>query len=130
MHDHDEDCNMPIDPSQPPTESTPHEPLGETERKMLKPGKGYGIIALLCSLVPGIVMVFVCYVVPHMMPGHGVGYVMIGIFLILLPLCILCVIVGIVYGIEGLKTEGWYYARTGLVLNLLWGLFIFLMLLG
>ena len=88
----------------------------------------YGIVSLLCALVPGIVLVFVVYVLPHIVDGHGMGMVMMGCFVLLLhALCIPCVIVGVVLGIQGLKTERWYYARTGLVINSLWGLLILLL---
>ena len=40
---------MSLEPSQPSTEATPHEPPGENERQLFL-GRRYGIIALLCML--------------------------------------------------------------------------------
>jgi hypothetical protein len=89
----------------------------------VKTEKQYGIISLLNAMVPGIALVFGFFVVPHMLPdGHGKGMVALGVIIILFSLSIPSVVVGIDYGIKGLKTEKWYYARTGLVLNSLWAL--------
>jgi len=119
MHDHDEDCNMPIDPSQPPTESTPHEPPGENERKTLKPGKGYGIISLLCGLEP---VVLLCYI--WCVSTTWFLTPLFAILILLSALCIPCVFFGIVFGILGRKTEGWLYASIGRMLCLFFGLLI------
>jgi len=107
-------------------ESVPNEPPVEPERKPLKPGKWYGIFALLCGAegLPPILAFFLT----HLLISSGVIgprdvwniwiITVSGLFFIN-PLC---VIAGIVFGIRGRNTEGRLYAYTGLVLSVLCGL--------
>jgi len=120
---------MSLEPSPPSTESTPHEPPGENERKTLKPGKGYGIIALLCGAEGflAILTVLLTYllisagvIMPHLYTEiwNLWAMFMIGLFFIN-PFC---VIAGIVFGIFARNTEGRFYGYTGLGLSLFCGL--------
>jgi hypothetical protein len=87
------------------------------QKKPLKPGKGYGIIALLCAFGPVMVLGYDFFVVPH------VRYLTSPWFetaIFLSHFSILCAIVGIVFGILGHKTEGWLYAGIGRFICLLW----------
>jgi len=107
-------------------ESVPNEPPVEPERKPLKPGKWYGIIALLCGanvcfFLLSIVLVNVFYVIglltdstePFMSLWNTNAPILFGCS----PLC---VIAGIAFGIWGRNTEGRYYAFIGLALSVLY----------
>ena len=109
------------------SESVPHDPPIETERKPLKPGKWYGIIALLCGLVPLLVVFYFTllevfgvnfYQSPLNEINHVIGATWIP-----------CLIVALIFGIMGRKTQGRRYANIGIVLILLCVAFM-LFLLG
>ena len=103
---------MTLEPSQPATESTPHEPPGENERKTLKPGKGYGLASLLlCLFVP----LFVAPLFLALQPYINIPLPVLTNLLTLIDL--LCIVGAIVFGVLGRKTEGWLYAYIGLVLG-------------
>jgi len=113
------------DPSQQSSEFDALEP-SPAPKKQLKPGKWFGIIALLCGLEPVVMLCYLFFVMPFMpcctspwqeiMTALGFG-------------SLICAPAGIVFGILGLKTEGRCYAWSGLVLSLLYGL-VFLVFLG
>jgi hypothetical protein len=97
------------------------EPL-PPQKKPLTPGKGYGIIALLCGLEPVLFLAdwFCNSVLLHFF-GLRIPYVISGS---LQRLLIPCILGCIVFGRLAWKTEGWHYARTGLGLTLLFCLFM------
>ena len=107
------------------SESVPHDPPIETERKPLKPGKWYGIIALLCgaegllailAMFLTLLLVLSGVVTPQGMMWNYWSITLIGLFFIN-PFC---VIAGIVFGIWGRNTEGRCCAYSGIVLSVLY----------
>jgi hypothetical protein len=107
---------MSLDDTQPEPHESP--PAVESERKPLKPGKWYGIIALLCGAEGPFAIAVVCvFSLLGLIGAHLNIWLMIifGLYLIN-PLC---AIAGIVFGILGRNTEGWIYAYIGLVLSVL-----------
>ena len=119
---------MTLEPSPPPTEATPHEPLGETERKTLKPGKRYGLIALLCGVEVCIVLLSAILInVFALMGWLTESTILLERFwhactTVLFLISPFCVIAGIVFGILAHNTEGRLYGHAGLVLSVLYGL--------
>ena len=110
-------------------ESVPNEPPIETERKPLKPGKWYGIIALLCG-AEGWLAVLCAFLFFLIKPWRSleieIELITLWMFLgsCLLLISPLCVIAGIVFGILGRNTQGRVYAYTGLVLSVLYSLLV------
>ena len=121
---------MSLEPSQPPTESTPHEPPGENERKTLKPGKGYGLASLRYGLAGPLLLLALLSVAWNYWFGLvRFGYIefswltaAVNSLFIVSPYF---VIAGIVSGIWGLNTEGRVYACIGIVLSIIYGAFVF-----
>ena len=111
---HSPQIDFVLDMSIEPSQKLPETDSGEskTEKMPLKPGKGYGIIALLCGLLP----IFI-------LPFNVVFETYIGVLGLIC--CLFSPIVGLVFGIMGRKTEGRLYAYTGLILCLLFGLLLF-----
>ena len=110
-------------------ESVPNEPPVESEHKPLKPGKWYGIIALLCGAK---LFLFLLSIVLVLMFGGLLPEPWLNrwnanapILGLLSPLCI---IGGIVFGVLARNTEGKYYGYTGLVFCALYVLAVFLFL--
>ena len=121
---------MSLEPSQPPTESTPHEPPGETKRKSLKPGKGYGLASLRYGLAgPLLFLVFFLIVwidyklglIQSDMKFQGFSIAFDALHYIVSPYL---VIAGIVSGVMGRNTEGRVYAYTGIVLSMFYGIWV------
>jgi len=89
------------------------------EKKPSKPGKWYGIIALLCGLEP---FLFVFYSVLLELfgvhfgqsPWHEISWV-------LGTLGIPCAVAALIFGIMGRRTQGKLYAYIGIALSLSFG---------
>jgi hypothetical protein len=98
-------------------------PLEYPEQKPLKPGKWFGIIALLCALGPVISLAYNFCVMPNMAccanPWTEIQNVL---YLGSLP----CTLAGLVFGVLGHKTEGWLYAGIGRFVCLLYGTLLFM----
>jgi len=98
-------------------ESVPHEPPIATERKPLKPGKWYGIIALFCGLVPFLVVPYftlleVLGVNFYQSPLNEINHIINSTWM---P----CLIAALIFGVMGRKTQGKCYANIAIVLILL-----------
>ena len=110
-------------------ESVPNEPPVEPDRKPLKPGKWYGIIALLCGANVCLFLLSIALVVVVgslgllTEPFRSVWNTYAPILFLFSPLC---VIGGIAFGVLARNTEGKYYGYTGLVLCALYVLAVFL----
>jgi hypothetical protein len=95
-------------------------PPKEKPNKPLKPGKGYGIVALLCGLEPVLVIGFTTLcdllnpAILYTSPWYEIADVL-GFF------GIPCALAALIFGIKGRKTEGKLYAHIGLGLFLLFG---------
>ena len=122
--------NITLEPSQPSTESTPHEPPGENERKTLKPGKGYGLASLRYGLAgPCLFLIFFLIVwidnklglIQSDMKFQGFAIALEVLAYIVSPYL---VIAGIVSGILGRNTEGRVYAYTGIVFSIIYGTWV------
>ena len=106
---------------------TPVVPLAE--QVPFKPGKMYGIIALLCGLEAllaalsyflTIWLLFVGLLAPSMASPLETFWA-----IVVMGLCLIspfCAIAGIVFGILGRNTQGRFYAYTGIVLSVLYAL--------
>jgi hypothetical protein len=88
----------------------------KTEQKTFKPGKWYGIIALLCVLAPIPVGLLNVMFGAHVV-GGSLWYALPGLINILL------LAVALIFGVRGRKTEGHLYANVALIIVLLLGLF-------
>ena len=91
------------------------------KQKPLKPGKWYGIVAMLCGVET---ILFLCYSVVvesfglvYQNPWDKIGF-------ILGTPSLFFAITALVFGIMGRKTEGRHYANVGIVLSLSFGLLI------
>ena len=111
-------------------------PVAATGREPLKPGKLYGVIALLCAAE--IFLAVLVYSLTIWLLGVGLLTPSITSPLeflwaiVVMSLCLLspfCAIAGIVYGILGYNTEGRRYAYAGLVLSVLYTLLVLLLVL-
>ena len=111
----------------------PSKSSSEPERKPLKPGKGYGIAALLCgaesccAISVGLLMVWLQTDVPTF------RLLIIAIafpVLVLMLLSPFCVIAGIILGVLARNTEGRLYSYTGLALSVLCGLLLSFAMFG
>jgi hypothetical protein len=99
----------------------------QLQKMPLKPGKGYGIVALLCGTVGFIVVLFAFLLVKFHELRYGWSHGPFGAALFLLEVdslalfwkSPLCAFAGIVFGIMGCDTKGRVYAYVGLVLSLL-----------
>jgi len=93
----------------------------EEKEKHLKPGKWYGIVALLCGLFPFLyIMGFLVFghrLDPLQSPWHGIVWSLRVIALLSVP-------AAFVFGIMGLQTKGRHHARIGLSLAKLFVLII------
>jgi hypothetical protein len=93
------------------------------QQKPLKPGKGYGITALLCSMAP--IFSFGYYGLLMLLMEFGPRLSFDWQLILIIPFFILVLaslphaIAGIVFGILGRKTEGWLFASIGRTLCLL-----------
>jgi uncharacterized RDD family membrane protein YckC len=116
---------MSTDSSQPLSEPAFHETPVQPEHAPFKPGKWFGIIALLCGAKLClffflIVLVLVSYLL-GLLPEPLLNFwnTNAPVLGLLSPIC---VIAGIVFGILARNTEGRYYGYIGLVLSVLYGL--------
>ena len=91
----------------------------KTEKTPLKPGKGYGIAALICLLVP-IMITFLAVT----FEAHIVNPAWYNITFAMGPINMLCIAAAFVFGIMGRKTEGRLYANIVLAIVLSWGLYM------
>ena len=91
---------------------TPTNESDKTKKKTLKPGKGYGIIALLCSFIP-VLAIFINAVSGPFQ--RTIADELGQISLLGFPLAL-------IFGILGRKTEGWLYANIALAIVLAFGL--------
>jgi hypothetical protein len=94
------------------------------QKKPLKPGKGYGIIALLCAWEPGIFAAYsFCLPSISCCESHASpwGEIQIVLWLLILP----SILASAVFAEWGMKTEGWRYAIAGTLLSLFWCLYFF-----
>ena len=97
-----------------------------SDQKQLKPGKWYGIIALLCGLESFLVLLFLMLLELfgidfYQSPRREIGMVLGSTWA---P----CAIAAFVFGIMGRKTEGKHYANIGIVFSLLCGALVLFML--
>ena len=94
----------------------PSESLQESKPLPLKPGKGYGIAALLFVFVPVPVTLLNVMFVSHIVGGSLV-YALPGL------INLFCFIVAPIFGILGRKTEGRVYANIALAIVLSFWIF-------
>ena len=121
---------MSLDPSysSPPIVFNSHPPTVESELKLLKPGKRFGIIALWCGAEPFLVILLYFLMVLPVSFGLidiPLGHLWDEVFMCLFIISPSFTVFGIVYGIWGLNTRGRFYAYTGLVLSVLYCLLVF-----
>jgi len=106
----------------------PSQPLPEPEQKPLKPGKGYGIVALLCGAVAVFPFLSIClldWFVPmswlgELTPLNIIIQAHVWLFLV----SPVFAIAGYVLGIEGRDTEGQFYASIGRAFSVLYALLL------
>jgi len=91
-----------------------HQRNDEDGEKPLKPGKEYGIIALLCCLAPFFITFFNVLFAAHVV--NAPWYASMGL------INILSFMAALVFGIMGRKTEGRPYANVALAFVLSFGL--------
>ena len=99
---------------------TPTNESEKTEKKTLKPGKGYSIIALLCSFVPVLAIFLNAVLGPHWHKIAGE----------LGPISLFGFLLALIFGIMGRKTEGWLYANIALAIVLAFGLLALVVFIG
>ena len=105
-------------------ESVPNEPPVEPERKPLKPGKWYGIISLLCGLVP-FLMTLHFMLFGRFDNGFEQSPLLNTINNVFLFTWILFFIAAPIFGVMGCKTQGRHYANIGFLLFAAYLPFIF-----
>ena len=123
---------MSLDPSysSPKLEFDPDPLAVESESKLPKPGKWFGIIALLCGaegvlaiLLGVLTEIFYISVIANLDPlNEFLWYSFVVCLICISPFC---AVAGIVFGILGRNTQGRSYAYTGLALCVLYGMVAF-----